>query len=47
MLEIKNQIIERIDEFTVDGQDSDSEGLTLEHSHIHELDIPAVRFSGK
>ena len=47
MLEIKNQIIERIDEFTVDGHDCESEGMTLEHCHIHELDIMAVRFSGK
>ena len=47
MLEIKNLIIERIDEFTVDGHDCESEGMTLEHCHIHELDIMAVRFSGK
>ena len=47
MLDIKNQIIERIDEFTVNGHDSDSEGMILEHCHIHELDIVAVRFSGK
>ena len=47
MLDIKNQIIERIDEFTVNGHDSYSEGMILEHCHIHELDIVAVRFSGK
>ena len=29
MLDIKNQIIERIDEFTVNGHDS--EGMILEH----------------
>ena len=31
MLDIKNQIIERIDEFTVNGHDSDSEVMILEH----------------
>ena len=47
MIKIKNQIIKRIDEFTVDGHDGESEGMTLEHCLIHELDVTAVRFSGR
>lgn len=47
MIEIKNRVIERIDDVTIDGRDGDSEGLTLEHCLIHELDVSAVRFLGR
>ena len=47
MIEIKNNIIERIDEKTVGGRDRECEGLKLEHCLIHELDLTAVTFADK
>ena len=45
MIEIKNKVIERIDENTVDGLCN--EGMSLEHCVIHVLDLSTIEFHGK
>ena len=45
MIEIKNKVIERIDENTVDGLGN--EGMSLEHCVIHVLDLSTIEFHGK
>ncbi len=45
MIEIKNKVIERIDENTVDGLGN--EGMSLEHCVIHVLDLISIEFHGK
>ena len=45
MIEIKNKVIERIDENTFDGLGN--EGMSLEHCVIHVLDLSTIEFHGK
>ena len=45
MLEIKNKVIERIDEGSVDGLGN--EAMTLEHCVIHVLNLSTIEFHGK
>ena len=45
MLEIKNKVIERIDEGSFAGPGN--EGLTLEHCVIHVLNLSTIEFHGK